>query len=215
MTHPKCFISYSWDDDEHKDWVRCLATELQRNGVETRLDQWDTHLGMDVTNYMETCIRESDFVLLVCTPIFAQKANAGSGGVGYEKSIVTGEIFADAASPKKFVPVLRKGDSKDCLPSYLKSRVYTDFRDDNRFDSSLKTLLRHLHQSPEYIRPPLGSVPELPVHGVEHSIVTSQPTKKFQLSTFKQVYEFAHSFNGLNKIPREAEEFALEQISKV
>ena len=151
---------------------------------------------------------------LVCTPIFAQKANAGLGGVGYEKGVVTGEIFADAASPKKFVPVLRKGDPKDCLPSYLKSRVYTDFRDDSMFDSGLKTLLRHLHQSPKYIRPPLGSMPDLRTQGVKQSIVTAQPTKKFQLSTFKQVYEFAHSFNGLNKIPREAEEFALEQISK-
>ena len=128
MAAPKCFISYSWDNDEHKDWVRCLATELQRNGVETRLDQWDTHPGMDVTNYMETCIRESDFVLLVCTPIFAQKANVGLGGVGYEKGIVTGEIFADAASPKKFVPLLRKGNPRDSLPSYLKSRVYIDFK---------------------------------------------------------------------------------------
>jgi len=83
---------------------------------------------MDVTNYMETCIRESDFVLLVCTPIFAQKANVGLGGVGYEKGIVTGEIFADAASPKKFVPLLRKGNPRDSLPSYLKSRVYIDFK---------------------------------------------------------------------------------------
>jgi hypothetical protein len=214
MAAPKCFISYSWDNDEHKDWVRRLADELQRNGVETYLDQWDAHLGMDVTNYMETCIRESDFVLLVCTPIFAQKANDSLGGVGYEKSIVTGEIFADAASPKKFVPVLRKGDPKDCLPSYLKSRVYTDFRDDNMFDSGLKTLLRHLHQSPEYIRPPLGSMPDLRTQGVKQSIVTAQPTKKFHLSTFKQVYEFAHSFNGLNKISCEAEEFAKEWMEK-
>ena len=128
MAAPRCFISYSWDNDEHKDWVRCLATELQRNGVETRLDQWDTHPGMDVTNYMETCIRESDFVLLVCTPIFAQKANVGLGGVGYEKGIVTGEIFADAHSTKKFVPVLRKGNPRDYLPSYLKSRMYIDFK---------------------------------------------------------------------------------------
>jgi hypothetical protein len=208
MTHPKCFISYSWDNDTHKDWVRRLADDLQRNGVKTYLDQWDTHLGMDVTNYMETCIRESDFVLLVCTPIFAQKANAGLGGVGYEKSIVTGEIFTDAASPKKFVPVLRKGDPKDCLPSYLKSRIYIDFRDDDMFDSSLKTLLRHLHQSPEYTRPPLGPMPDLPTHGVEHSTVIEQPAEKFQLSTFKQVYKFAYSASGLNKTISGAEAFA-------
>jgi hypothetical protein len=157
---------------------------------------------------METCIRESDFVLLVCTPIFAQKANAGSGGVGYEKGVVTGEIFADAASPKKFVPVLRKGDPKDSLPSYLKSRMYIDFRDDDTFDSSLKTLLRHLHQSPKYVRPPLGTMPDLPVHGVEQSIVTAQPTKKFQLSTFKEVYGFACSYSGMCKTHDGAEAFA-------
>ena len=215
MAVPKCFISYSWDNDEHKDWVRCLADELRHNGVETYLDQWDAYLGMDVTNYMETYIRESDFVLLVCTPIFAQKANAGLGGVGYEKGIVTGEIFANAASPKKFVPVLRKGDPRDSLPSYIKSRVWTDFRDDNTFDSSLNDLLRHLHQLPKYVHPPLGPKPDLPTHGVKQPIVTAQPTKKFQLSTFKEVYEFAHSFpHGLNKTFREAEEFAKEWMEK-
>lgn len=114
LNKPACFISYSWDSQEHKDWVRSLAIELQSNGVITRLDQWDTHPGMDLAKYMETCIRESDFVLLVCTPNFAQKANAGKGGVGYEKTIVTGEIFQEVASEKKFVPLLR-GESLNFL----------------------------------------------------------------------------------------------------
>jgi hypothetical protein len=83
---------------------------------------------MDLIRYMETCIRESDFVLLICTPIFAQKANAGVGGVGYEKSMVTGEIFEEAASTEKFVPILRKGSNEESLPSYLKTKVYIDFR---------------------------------------------------------------------------------------
>jgi hypothetical protein len=41
MGDPKCFISYSWDSDLHKDWVRELATQLETNGVEVFLDQWD------------------------------------------------------------------------------------------------------------------------------------------------------------------------------
>jgi hypothetical protein len=93
MATAKCFISYSWDPDPHKDWVRGLAEQLEKNGVETLLDQWDVRLGADLPLYMETSVREADFALLVCTPAFAQKANAGRGGVGYEKSIVTGEIF--------------------------------------------------------------------------------------------------------------------------
>jgi hypothetical protein len=156
MEQPTCFISYAWEGDEHRDWVRNLAFELQRNGVITHLDQWDTHPGIDLTHYMETSIRESNFVLLVCTLTFAQKANAGKGGVGYEKSIVTGEIFAASASPKKFVPLIRKGKSEDSLPSYLKSRAYIDFRNDGAFNSSLEELLRHIYRSPKYERPPLG-----------------------------------------------------------
>ena len=208
MAHPKCFISYSWDSDDHKDWVRRLAAELQRKGVVTYLDQWDVHPGMDLTKYMESCIRESDFVLLVCTPIFAQKANTGRGGVGYEKSIVTGEIFEGAASPKKFVPLLRKGSPRDSLPSYLKSRAYIDFRNDNMLDPSLETLLRHLYQAPKYVRPLLGSKPDLPTQGSEQPAVITPPAKQPKRVTFEEVYRFAYSPGGINKSYEGAEAFA-------
>jgi SEFIR domain len=33
-THPTAFISYSWDDEAHKEWVRHLATQLRADGVE-------------------------------------------------------------------------------------------------------------------------------------------------------------------------------------
>jgi len=160
MENPTCFISYSWDNDEHKDWVRVLATELQHKGIETKLDQWDCHLGIDLTKYMETCVRDSDFVLLICTPKFCKKANTGQGGVGYEKNIVTGEIFEGIYSSKKFVPILRKGSSMDSLPSYLRSRMFIDFRNNNTFDSNIDELIRHLHHFPKYKRPPLGQKPD-------------------------------------------------------
>ena len=86
MIEPKCFISYSWDSESHKDWVRFFAEQLQKNGVFVYLDQWDIALGDDLPHYMETSIRDSDFVLLVCSPSFAQKANSGKGGVGYEQN---------------------------------------------------------------------------------------------------------------------------------
>lgn len=159
MDNLRCFISYSWDNDNHKDWVRSLATNLQDNGIHIYLDQWDIYLGKDLPKYMETSIRESDFVLLVCTPNFAQKANKGLGGVGYEKSIVTGEIFENESSDKKFIPILKNGTIKESLPSYLQSKAYIDFRSNKKFDSNLKTLLRHFFKSPKYKRPPLGKKP--------------------------------------------------------
>jgi hypothetical protein len=214
MTHPKCFINYSWDSDEHKDWVRHLATALQQNGVVTYLDQWDTHPGMDLIKWMETCIRESDFVLLVCTPTFAQKANTGRGGVGYEKAIVTGEIFEGVASPKKFVPLLREGNPRDSLPSYLKSRVYIDFRNDKVFDSSLEKLLRHLYQSPKYVRPQLGQKPDLSSYKAKQPTVIKKPTK-FELATFQKVYQYAYSLSGMNLDRDGAYNFALAKIKSM
>jgi hypothetical protein len=93
LANPKCFVSYSKDDEEHEEWVRKLATTLQKNGVNTALDQWDGYSGMDLINYMETSIRESNFVLMVCTTTYKEKADAGRGGVGYEKMVRTVQGF--------------------------------------------------------------------------------------------------------------------------
>jgi hypothetical protein len=38
---PTAFISYSWDDEEHKAWVKQLAARLRGDGVDVALDQWD------------------------------------------------------------------------------------------------------------------------------------------------------------------------------
>jgi hypothetical protein len=155
---PKCFISYSWDNDAHKDWVRKLADGLKRRGVTVLLDQYDVHLGMDLAKYMESAVRESDFVLLICTPRFAEKANAGSGGVGYEKTIVTGEIFSEEGDPGKFVPVLRAGTPRTAVPSYLKTRAFIDFRDSREFSKKLEELRQHLFRrdGTGVRRPPAG-----------------------------------------------------------
>jgi hypothetical protein len=46
------FISYSWDDDAHKQWVRELAERLVANGVHAHLDQWDVQYGDSLTQFM-------------------------------------------------------------------------------------------------------------------------------------------------------------------
>jgi len=160
MEPPRSFISYSWDSEQHQKWVRKLATQLRECGVDAILDQFHCAPGTDLTMFMEKNVRESRYVILVCTPNFTRKANAGVGGVGYEKTIVTGEIFAGEAQETKFVPVLREGDAKEALPSYLKSRLFIDFRDDGIFENKLEELLRHFHSEPIYPPPPIGSKPD-------------------------------------------------------
>lgn len=156
---PTCFISYSWDSESHKEWVLSLARDLVSNGIDTRLDQWDVLLGDQLPRYMESSVRESDFVLLICTENFASKANAGEGGVGYESSIVTGQTFTDVGIDRKFIPVLREGEARTALPSYLKSKAFIDFRNDTRYAENLENLLRNLYGMPKIRKPSLGEKP--------------------------------------------------------
>lgn len=208
MAKPISFISYAWESNEHKDWVRKLAERLVENGVETSLDQWDIELGSDMPQYMETCVRESDFVILVCTPTFAAKANSGKGGVGYEKHIVTGEIYESATSTRKFVPLLRRGNPEESLPSYLKSKYCIDFREDSEFDSKLEELLRHIFHSPKYKRPPLGRQPTFTTQAKRPLMnTTKQEPTKSSLATIKEISEFATSYSGMFLSASEAKEF--------
>jgi formylglycine-generating enzyme required for sulfatase activity len=165
LTNPTCFISYAWESGAHKDWVRALAIALCNNGVDVKLDQWDVRAGMDLTAYMEKSVRECDFVLLICTPTFAQKADGGKGLVAYEKMIATGQIVHGITNETKFKPILRSGELHEALPSYLKSRAFIDFRADDRFADSLEQLVRDIHDAPKYERPPIRPKPDLrPVH---------------------------------------------------
>ena len=108
MSTPKAFISYSWDDDDHKSWVAKLATELRSDGVDTILDQWHTVLGDQLPSFMEEEIRENNYVLIICTPSYKLKSDERKGGVGYEGDIITAEVLSKG-NHRKFIPVLARG----------------------------------------------------------------------------------------------------------
>ena len=40
-THPKVFISYSHDSQEHKDRVLSLADRLRSDGIDCNIDQYE------------------------------------------------------------------------------------------------------------------------------------------------------------------------------
>ena len=90
---PTVFVSYSWDTAGHKAWVRRFGEDLRTRGITVWLDQFELRLGDDVTSFMERGVTQADFVVLVCTENFGQKATQRRGGVGYEQAIVTSEIL--------------------------------------------------------------------------------------------------------------------------
>jgi hypothetical protein len=108
---PSVFISYSWDDDAHKQWVRLMAERLVTNGVSVALVQWDVQPGESLTFFMETQTTRCDHVLIVCTPTYASKSIDRTGGVGYEQQIISGQIAA-GIERRKLIPIVRGVSSR-------------------------------------------------------------------------------------------------------
>lgn len=155
---PKVFISYSHDNEPHKDWVLSLATRLVANGVNVILDQWDLTLGCDLPRFMEAGLTAAHRVLTVCTEPYVGKSDAGRGGVGYEKMILTAQLMQDV-STDRIVPIIRNNNLAQLTPTFLSSRVFIDFRDDLQYEVKYAELLYDLHGQHVKPRPPLGSSP--------------------------------------------------------
>ena len=161
IVHPKVFISYSWDtengDDEHKKWVRDLATKLRSHGVDVILDQFDLRLGDDLPFFMEQGLTISHLVICICSEKYTEKANAGKKGVGYEKRILANELLND--SDKKFIiPIVRNNHSKKKLPTFLSGSLYVDF-DNEDFYNAYRALIERIYNIDTSKKPPLGTCP--------------------------------------------------------
>jgi len=121
------FLSYSWDSEVHRAWVRELAARLHADGVKVDLDQWKAIPGDNLPVFMETAIRDNEYVIIVCTPRYKEKSDKRQGGVGYEGDIMTAEAFV-GRNPRKFVPVLRLGEWPNAAPSWLLGKFFVDLR---------------------------------------------------------------------------------------
>ena len=140
----KVFISYSWEDEEHKDWVRNLANELLENGIDATLDQYDLSLGDRLPQFMEQSVANADYVLIICTPTYKKKSDARKGGVGYEGHIISGELF-EKGNERKFIPVIRKGNVSNALPISLSGKLAIDLKDGPQYGINFQDLVTTLN----------------------------------------------------------------------
>lgn len=123
--NPTVFISYSWDSEDHKRWVKTLSDKLIENGIVTLLDQNDLVLGDPLTQFMEQSITQSDYVLIICTPTYKQKADMRKGGVGYEESIITADVYMHQ-NHRKYIPVLASGSWATSIPTWAVGKLGVD-----------------------------------------------------------------------------------------
>lgn len=157
---PKIFISYSWSSDA---LVLELANRLVFHGVDVVLDKWDLKEGNDKYEFMERCVNDSSItkVLIICDKAYAQKANDRTGGVGDETVIISSEVYGNARQ-EKFIPIIAERDEegKEYVPTYIKTRIYIDLSNPEKYEEEYEKLLRNIYEKPQFVKPPFGKKPE-------------------------------------------------------
>lgn len=117
----KVFISYSWDGEEHQEWVEQLATKLEEEELEITFDK-KLNYGENLETFMDS-ITTYDAIVVIITKNYTSRANNFEGGVG--KEIKYMENFNG-----KIIPLLCEGDWEE-VPKILKDKKGIDMRKKN------------------------------------------------------------------------------------
>lgn len=159
LANPIVFISYSWDNEEHKEWVLNLAERLMSDGIDVILDRYYLKPGKNLPHFVETSIAKAKRIIIVFTPNYKLKADKRAGGVGYEYSIMNADLYNNQTSNDKVIPVLRTGSTEDSIPTFMQQFIHIDIRNNDNFENSYVDLLREIYNEPAIQKPKIGVKP--------------------------------------------------------
>jgi hypothetical protein len=118
---PKVLISYSHDSPEHEEHVLELSKRLRADGVDCMIDQYVLVPEEGWTLWMERQIRNSKFVLMICTETYHQRVvdeeESGKGlGVRWEGRLIYQALYREGRNNTKFIPVLFDAGDSSHIP---------------------------------------------------------------------------------------------------
>ncbi len=157
--HPVVFISYSWDSEAHKAWVRKLSDDLrEKHSIYTLLDQ-NNRGGYDLISFMNQAVEKADRVLMIGTPEYKRKSELyDGGGVKYEDQLITIGIY-NKMGTSKFIPVLRSGKFDTSFRSLIETRTGYVMTEDADYEETLNRLAADIWNNPINAAPALGPIP--------------------------------------------------------
>lgn len=157
--HRRVFVSYSWDNDSHKEWVFKLCQDLRSKGVDAIIDQ-AMRKGKDLLDFMEKGIANAHRVLVVGTPNYKRKSEEEKGGVKYEQNIIKASILHGIGSDR-YITILREGESfEKSFPAVISTKGGYDMRNDGDYQEHLTALVHEIYDMPVVVLNPIGAVPE-------------------------------------------------------
>lgn len=158
--NPTVFVSYSWDNKNHQQWVLNLTNKLRRKGVDATIDVFETQTKtVNLNLMMVSKIKNSDYIVIILTENYAQKADESQGGVGFE-TILTMPYLRGNLS--KLILVMRhQGDYTKVFPFHYKDIYAIDMSRDEEYEEKFDELVYKIFNKPLYEMAELGPIPEL------------------------------------------------------
>lgn len=116
---PTLFISYSHDDEEHKEWAFKLAYDLRViGGINVLFDQWSVRLGGSLNRFMQKDLTDSRLVLCICSDGYEKRAKDSTTGVGQEMEVLKKKLNNEDSD--YIIPIIRNNPEKR-MPNILSS----------------------------------------------------------------------------------------------
>jgi len=157
----RVFISYSHDSPKHRDNVLKLCNDLRGRGVDAWIDRYESPPAQGWPLWMQEQIEAADFVLIVITATWTQRAkgkapkNVGLGARWEGRLIAQRSYESDTLD--KLIPVFWGAGQKEYIPPFLRSTSFYDLESAGAFED----LYRRLTNQPDVIPPPLGPMKNL------------------------------------------------------
>jgi hypothetical protein len=141
-----------------------FSNRLRSDGIDAIIDQYVETPAEGWPRWFERNIDEADFVLMVCSELYALRVSEPEDdqrgtGVRWEGSLIYQYLYKDAGAKQRFVPVIfDKRDAKFIPPHLLEYTHYCYGTEDGYFE-----LYQRITGQPSTVRPQLGKIKKLDV----------------------------------------------------
>ncbi|MDR2572273.1 MAG: toll/interleukin-1 receptor domain-containing protein [Oscillospiraceae bacterium] len=151
----KVYMSYSWDEEENQPFIEKLVEQLQKYKDPNEAFQIKCVFDkkafeaetQELDRFMVSGIKEADFVVILITPSYKEKADNGKceSGVGTETVYIRSKLRKDIS---RIITVLRKKEvTQSDLPEYLQPYWSSTMGFEDEWDRAFNKLIWRIHKA--------------------------------------------------------------------
>ncbi|HEY3607767.1 MAG TPA: SEFIR domain-containing protein [Pseudonocardiaceae bacterium] len=178
VEHPRVFVSYAHDSEDHKAQVVRFCHFLQQMGMDVRFDRWTESTRQDWSRWAAGEIAAADFVIVIASAAYRRRAedidSSDGRGVRWEAAILRELVTADRnAWFPKLLPVVLPGGRLTDIPLFLQPHSASRYVVTDLTVPGTEALLRTLTRQPRHVVPPIGPIVSLPAHRPDGTVAAN------------------------------------------